>query len=110
MTVTELAQVLALTQLSGSEETLARPVTGGYTGDLLSWVMGRASSDQAWVTIMQNVNVAAVAALTDVSCVILAEGVTPDDTLLARAVKENLPLFTSNLSSYELSWRIHAAL
>ena len=29
-------------------------VEGGYAGDLLSWVMGRAESGNIWVTIMSN--------------------------------------------------------
>ena len=62
-----------------------RPVEGGYCGDLLSWVMGRAPAGGAWLTIMSNVNVAAVAALADTACVVLAEGVVPDPPLLDRA-------------------------
>ena len=52
-----------------------REIDGVYIGDLLSWVMGRAQMDNAWITIMTNVNVIAVASLADTSCVILAEGV-----------------------------------
>ena len=29
-----------------------RQLEGVYIGDLLSWVMGRASADYAWITIM----------------------------------------------------------
>ena len=54
-----------------------REITGGYAGDLLSWVMGRANAGDAWVTIMSNMNVAAVAQLADVACVVFAEGVVP---------------------------------
>jgi hypothetical protein len=89
---------------------LRREVDGAYCGDLLSWVMGRAEPDNAWVTIMPNVNVAAVASLTDVSCVILAENVKPDDNLFERAQKEGLPLLASPLSAYELCRRIGNAL
>ena len=56
-----------------------REIKGVYIGDLLSWVMGRATSGDAWVTIMSNINVIAVAQLTDVACVILAEGVVARD-------------------------------
>ena len=38
-----------------------REIEGGYCGDLLSWVMGRADSGSAWVTIMSNINIVAVA-------------------------------------------------
>lgn len=105
MTILELRDTLGLHQINGSPEALAREVTGCYVGDLLSWVMGRAEGDQAWITIMRNANVAAVAQLTDVACVILAEGVTPDETLSQRAQQQDLPLFNSDLSGYELCWR-----
>ena len=110
MTVAELGKTLECEILCGSDETLAREIGGAYCGDLLSWVMGNAEPDSAWVTIMPNVNVAAVAALTDVACVILAEGVKPDGVLSERASKEELPLLASPLSAYELCWRIKAAL
>lgn len=62
-----------------------REVTGGYAGDLLSWVMGRAKSGDAWVTIMSNVNIVAVATLADPACIILSEGVNPDDGVIEKA-------------------------
>ena len=39
-----------------------REIKGCYIGDLLSWVMGRAEADNVWITIMSNINIAAVAA------------------------------------------------
>ncbi len=42
MTVSELASQLELTALSMPDGE--REITGVYIGDLLSWVMGRASS------------------------------------------------------------------
>ena len=62
-----------------------REVTGGYAGDLLSWVMGRAKSGDAWVTIMSNVNIVAVATLADPACIILSEGVNPDGGVIEKA-------------------------
>ena len=59
-----------------------REIDGAYVGDLLSWVMGRAQMDNAWITIMTNVNVIAVASLADTACVILAEGVSMEDELV----------------------------
>ena len=72
-----------------------REITGVYIGDLLSWVMGRAPADSAWITIMSNTNVAAVATLADVACVILAEGVSPDEELLQTAKNRGVNLFSS---------------
>jgi DRTGG domain. len=59
---------------------------------------------------MSNVNVAAVAVLTDISMIILAEGVKPDANLLKRAELENLSVYSSPMSSYELSWKLHDML
>ena len=33
-----------------------KEVTGGYAGDLLSWVMGKAEEGDAWVTIMSDID------------------------------------------------------
>jgi hypothetical protein len=79
-----------------------REVTGGYAGDLLSWVMGRAQSGDAWVTIMTNINIVAVASLADPSCIVLAEGVSPDDGVLERALASGVNILQSEKSSFEL--------
>lgn len=78
-----------------------RNVSGAYIGDLLSWVMGRANEDNAWITIMSNVNVIAVASLSDVACVILAEGVALDETLKQTAIQKGINVLSSKLPAYE---------
>ena len=80
-----------------------KEVVGAYIGDLLSWVMGRASAGNVWVTIMSNVNIVAVATLADVSCILLAEGVVPDDDALTLAQAKGINVLTSDLSAYELA-------
>lgn len=104
MTVKELIDGLSLTVFHLDDPD--RPVEGGYCGDLLSWVMGRAGAGGAWLTIMSNVNVAAVAALTDVSCVILSEGVEPDPPLLDRARTQGVTLLGTELSVYDCAVRL----
>lgn len=78
-----------------------REVDGGYIGDLLSWVMGRAKADSAWITIMSNINIVAVASLTDVACIILAEGVTVDDSIKVTAQAKGVNILCSQLPAYE---------
>lgn len=78
-----------------------REIEGVYIGDLLSWVMGRASSGNAWITIMNNVNVLAVATLVDVSCVILAEGVSLDQDVLETARAKEINILSTELPLYE---------
>ena len=99
MTVQSLCQALQLKPFHLADPD--RPVTGGYCGDLLSWVMGRAGADSAWLTIMSNVNVAAVAALSDVACVVLTEGVEPDAPLLMKARAQDINLLGTGRSTFD---------
>ena len=88
----------------------ARVIGGGYVGDLLSWVMGRAEADCAWITIMSNVNVIAVATLVDVACVIFAEGVIPDEVLIKTAAEKGVNILTTPLPSYEAALKLSELL
>lgn len=78
-----------------------RVIKDVYIGDLLSWVMGRAKSDDAWITIMSNVNILAVASLADTACIILAEGVTVNESIKATAIDKEINIISTNLSIYE---------
>lgn len=78
-----------------------REIKGGYIGDLLSWVMGRAGEGNAWITIMTNINIVAVASLTDVACIILAEGVEVDGQVKETAESKGVNILSTGLSAYE---------
>ena len=78
-----------------------REIVGVYIGDLLSWVMGRAEMDNAWITIMTNVNVIAVASLADTSCVILAEGVELPGDIVQTAQEKGINVLRSDQPIYE---------
>ena len=99
MNVKELSQSCGFSVLALPSPD--REINGVYIGDLLSWVMGRASEDNAWITIMSNTNVIAVATLTDVSCIILAEGVTLEAEILATAEAKGINVLKSEASAYE---------
>lgn len=104
MTVRGLQKSLGLTAFSLPAEE--RNVLGGYAGDLLSWVMGRAKEGDAWLTIMSNANIVAVATLTDVSCVILCEGVHPDEGVQKLAAEKGINLLGSGEPVFTLSARV----
>lgn len=108
MTVAELVHALNLKVFYMEEDD--REIDGVYCGDLLSWVMGRCPADAAWITIMSNQNVAAVAVLCDTACTILSENVQPDAELLDRAEKQGVTLLGSDLDEYQLCWRLKEAL
>ncbi|HRX58762.1 MAG TPA: DRTGG domain-containing protein [Eubacteriales bacterium] len=100
MTVNGLTDALQLTPFSVSDGE--RTLGGGYAGDLLSWVMGRANADDAWVTIMSNANIVAVASLADVSCIVLAEGVAPDAGVAEIAAQKGVNILGSEKSVFTL--------
>ena len=87
-----------------------REITGGYAGDLLSWVMGRLRADQAWVTIMSNVNIVAVATLADPSCIILAEGVVPEKDVVARALENGVNILGAEETAFSVCTAIASVL
>lgn len=104
MTVKELCAQGGFESICMPDES--REVSGAYIGDLLSWVMGRASEDNAWITIMSNINVIAVASLSDVSCVILAEGVRLDDDIRQTAEQKGVNVLSSTLPAYETAQKL----
>ena len=108
MTVQTLIDKLGLSvfHLEDPDQT----VSCGYCGDLLSWVMGRAGTDSMWFTIMSNVNVAAVAALSDVACVTLTESVSPDPELLARAKAQGITLLGTSRGTFDTAVALAEAL
>ena len=108
MTVKELSLAADLKIISCPDG--AREVNGAYAGDLLSWVMGRAKADSAWITIMSNINVIAVASLADVACVILAEGVVPEDEIIKTAEQKEINILSSSLPIYETAVKISGIL
>ena len=108
MTVEQLSEKLGLEPLVAAEPE--REVTGGYTGDLLSWVMGRAEAGSAWVTIMTNKNIVAVATLTDVATIILAEGVRPDADVIETAREHGINIYGSSKDSFALCGQISQLL
>ena len=101
MTLSGLIEALHLTAFALPQAD--RDVRGGYAGDLLSWVMGRAEADDAWLTIMSNPNILAVAQLADVSCIILCEGVVPDAGVAELANEKGINLLGSEASVFALA-------
>ncbi len=100
MTVKSLIEKLDLEVLNLAEED--REITGGYVGDLLSWVMGKAESGDMWVTIMTNVNVVAVASLVDVACVVIADKAEISADVIEKARVQGINLLRSDKSAYQL--------
>ena len=81
--------------------SLLKPVTRCYIGDVLSLAMSRIQKGQIWVTVQGNVNIAAVAALTEPACIILAEGRKADADTLAKALENGITILGTEESAYQ---------
>ena len=108
MTVQQLMEVCGFTAAALPQPD--REVSGVYIGDLLSWVMGRAGADEAWITIMSNRNIVAVATLADTACILLAEGVSPDEGVAELAAEKGVNILQSPDSAYQIAVRLRDAL
>lgn len=95
----DVARALGISPICGDTDI---EVCGCYAGDLLSWVMSHAVYGDIWITIMSNINVVAVASLTECACVIMAEGVEPDEEVKRVAAEKGVTLFSDSRSAYEL--------
>ena len=108
MTVEKISDICKLNAVS--EEHKELPVKGVYCCDLLSMVMGRAPAGCAWVTVMGNVNTVAVASLAEISMVVFADGVKPDDTTVLRARQNGINIYLSDKDVFTTALEIHKAL
>lgn len=99
MTVKELVGVLNAKELNIIEPD--RKILGGYCGDFLSFVMGRAEKDCMWFTVMNNINVCAVASLAEVAVVVLCEGVMPDKYMLNAAEQKKINVISTDYTVFK---------
>ena len=103
MTILKLAEELGLQKLSGETD---RDIESCYISDLLSRVLGGCQSGDIWITVQSSLNMVAVAVMTDVSCVLLPEGLTAPDNVIEKANEEGLTIFTSEKSAFSLAVEI----
>ena len=82
-------------------------VTGGYSSDLLSDVMGNAQAGDIWITMQVHKNIVAVAAMKDLSGIILVNSRKPDNDTLQKAEEENIAVLGSDLPAFEVAGRLY---
>lgn len=103
MNVSEFAEKSGYAVFCKGED---RAITSGYCGDFLSNIISRAPESCCWLTVMNNVNVAAVATLIDCACIVLCEGTEPDEAFYARAKQLNLWVLGANENVFEVSKKV----
>ena len=106
MNIGELIKVIDGDLLTQNNCVNDMKIENVYIGDLLSWVMSHAQKGEAWITVLTNVNVTAVAMMTDVACVIVPEGIEVEELTLKKANEKGICIIGSQYSAFEISKRI----
>lgn len=107
MTVNEVTDILQAKRVSGDGD---REITGIYTGDLLSWVISHAGPGDMWVTVMNNLNILAVASLTEAACIVVTDNSGVDREVVRRAEEQEITILVTEKSSAEVVWKVAKAL
>ena len=95
-----------LFDILNSGEKTDRAVLDVFCCDLLSIAMSRGIEDAAWVTVMGNINTLAVTSLTDMACVILAEGASMDEAGLKKAKEEGITVLRTQEGIFPTALKI----
>lgn len=106
MDLESIVKALNLKIRSG-EDKLKTEIQGGYTGDLLSDVMGNSKEGDIWITRQVHQNIVAVASLKEHAGIILVQDCEPAKDTLEKAIKEGVPIMISDLSAFEVTGRIY---
>ena len=109
MTVKELTEKLNLKVLSG-QAGLDNQITGGYTSDLLSDVMGNADAGQVWITLQTHKNVMAIASLKDLAAIVFVNDNQPESDTVAQSNADGIPLLGTSKSTFEITGKIYDVL
>jgi hypothetical protein len=102
MTLEEIIQTLNLNVLTTPKDFSAVTPSTGYTSDLLSCVMAGASRQAIWITLQAHTNIVAVAALLDLSAIIITEGAMPEPETIEKANTEGITLLSTSQPTYPI--------
>lgn len=106
MTIKEMMETLGLRLAAGPEGMLDREITGVYCCDLISHAMAKLDSGNVWITVHTNLNVVAVASLTDAACVVVPENIEIEEQSINRANEKQVLMLSSDKSAAELSFEM----
>ncbi len=109
MTVKELLEKKIYEEVSVGDG-LSTEISKPYCCDLLSIAMGKAPAGSCWVTVMANVNTLAVASLTEVACVIVAEGMQLEESFVSKAVQQGITVLRSSQPVFDTAYAVQKLL
>jgi hypothetical protein len=106
MNLQEIIETLELQVLTTPKEFDQITPASGYSADLLSCVMSGAKHQSIWVTLQCHNNIVAVAALLDLTAIIITEGAQPEPDTITKANEENVTLLSTSKRTYEICGRL----
>jgi predicted transcriptional regulator len=106
MTLAEVINKLGWKVISGQDQ-LEREITGGYCSDLLSDVMGNAQEGQVWLTVQVHKNIVAVAALKELSAILLVKGLKATNEAIEAAKEEGIPVLQTDEPAFETAGELY---
>jgi hypothetical protein len=109
MNLDYIIRELDLKPLTETQDFTKIEPSGGYASDLLSCVMAGAPHQGIWITLQAHANIVAVAALLELSAVIITEGAMPETATIEKANREHVTLFSTSASTYTVVGKLWAA-
>lgn len=109
MKISEIVKLLGLNVISG-EGGLDRDISGGYTSDLLSDVIGGAREGNVWITLQTHHNIIAIASLKDLAAVIIVKGLKATEETIKKSNEENIPVLSSDEETFRVTGRLYELL
>ena len=106
MTLQEIIDNLELTVLTTPKNFKEITPSSAYASDLLSCVMAGAKNQGIWITLQAHINIVAVAALLDLSAIIIRENAMPDAATLARANTEGIAFLSTPKPIFTIAGRL----
>ena len=109
MNLDYIIRELDLKPLTETQDNTQVIPSGGYASDLLSCVMAGAPHQGIWITLQAHANIVAVAALLELSAVIITEGAMPDPATIDKANSEHVTLLSTSEPTYTIVGKLWAA-
>lgn len=102
MNLAQIIQTLDLQLLTESKDFSNMDVKSGYCSDLLSCVMTGAEPEGIWITLMAHGNIVAVAALLDLTAIIITENAQPDQDTINKANEKGVTMLSTPHPSFHV--------
>jgi hypothetical protein len=106
MNLKDIAEKLDLKLITQEKDLISITPSCGYASDLLSCVMAGAGKRSVWITLQAHANIIAVAALLDLSAIIITEGAMPDPATIQKANDEGIILFSTDKPTFSVAGRL----